>query len=158
MMKVTLKAARSNFFDRESVIKAADAARRRVLSRFGAFVRQTAKRSIRKRKGASRPGTPPSSHTGLLRDLIFFVYDRSRESVVIGPTLINRSTGAPETLEYGGDAKIQESRFVSGPKYGNRTQRLTTSRTIKVAARPYIRPAFEKELPGFLSLWKDSIR
>jgi len=73
------------FFDRDKVRKRTDAGTRRVLSRFGAYVRTTAKHSIRKRKRISEPGEPPSSHTGLLRRFIFFGYDRDRRSVVIGP-------------------------------------------------------------------------
>jgi len=55
------------FFDRQAVISKVDAATRRVLSRFGAFVRQRAKSSIRKRRNPAPPGSPPSSHTGLLK-------------------------------------------------------------------------------------------
>ncbi len=54
------------FFDRKRVVDATDRATRRVLSKFGAFVRQTARRSIRRRRSVSQPGQPPSSHTGLL--------------------------------------------------------------------------------------------
>jgi len=49
------------FFDSKKVVSATDRATRRVLSRFGAFVRRTAKQSIRKRKKVSQPGSPPSS-------------------------------------------------------------------------------------------------
>ncbi|HOM77081.1 MAG TPA: hypothetical protein PLE88_11240, partial [Anaerohalosphaeraceae bacterium] len=62
MMKIT-----HLFFDSPKVIRAVDKSTRKVLSRFGAFVRRTAKQSIRKRKKSSTPGTPPSSHTGLLK-------------------------------------------------------------------------------------------
>ena len=78
------------FFDRQAVISKVDAATRRVLSRFGAFVRRSAKSSIRKRKKAAPPGQPPSSHTGLLKKFIFFGYDADRRSVVIGPTRLNQ--------------------------------------------------------------------
>ncbi|MCL4743749.1 MAG: hypothetical protein KJZ54_16250, partial [Phycisphaerales bacterium] len=64
------------FFDRPKVRRAVDAARRKVLSKAGAFIRQTARTSIRKRKGSSKPGNPPHSHVGLLRRFILFGYDR----------------------------------------------------------------------------------
>jgi hypothetical protein len=140
---ITLKAAKGNFFDRASVTNAVDAASRRVLSWFGAFVRTRAKRSIRRRKRVSAPGQPPASHVGLLKNLIFFSWDQQARSVVIGPTLINRSTGAPETLEYGGSTVIQSRR---------RSQHVT------IKTRPYMRPAFEAEKPGLPAMWRDSVR
>jgi len=96
---------RQMFFDSPRVMRAVDRATRRVLSRFGAFVRQTAKTSIRKRKRISRPGEPPSSHAGLLRAFIYFGYDADRRSVVIGPTPLHsreyRGGEVPALLEYG---------------------------------------------------------
>ncbi|MEX1016018.1 MAG: hypothetical protein WDZ31_04660, partial [Phycisphaeraceae bacterium] len=117
------------FFDRKRVIDATDRATRRVLSRFGAFVRQTARRSIRRRKRPSRPGQPPSSHVGLLRDRIFFGYDRERQSVVIGPAPINQrspygTTTVPELLEEGGRVRRREP--------GGRTK------TLNYRARPFM--------------------
>lgn len=56
MIDVRIK---SLFFDRPKVRRAVDKAKRQVLSRGGAFIRTTAKRSIRKRKGTAPPGKPP---------------------------------------------------------------------------------------------------
>ena len=75
------------FFDSPKVVRAVDRTTRRVLSKFGAFVRRTARSSIRKRKRTSEPGSPPSSHTGLLKRFIFFGYDAQKRSVVIGGTI-----------------------------------------------------------------------
>ncbi len=49
------------FFDTDRVKRAAGVAARRNLSKVGAFVRTGARSSIRKRKGISTPGQPPSS-------------------------------------------------------------------------------------------------
>ena len=95
------------FFDRKAVTDAVDRAARKVLSKFGAFVRTAAKHSIRKRKAVSQPGQPPSSHAGHLRRLIFFGYDPARKSVVIGPTPFRSEAEAPPLLEYGGRAVRQ---------------------------------------------------
>ena len=81
-----LNQAKGLFFDRQPVLNAVSRSERRVLSKFGAFVRRGARSSIRKRKSVSEPGSPPSSHTGLLRKMIFFVYEPARASVVIGPS------------------------------------------------------------------------
>lgn len=56
-----------------------------VLGRYGAYVRRTARQSIRKRKGKTPRGKPPADRTGLLRKTILFVKDYARDSVVIGP-------------------------------------------------------------------------
>lgn len=90
-----------DFFDTERVMKKVDAATRRALSRVGAFVRTRARTSIRKRKDVSQPGQPPSSHEGSLRRLIFFAYDQSAKSVVIGPVPFRKGE-APSLLERGG--------------------------------------------------------
>lgn len=144
MFGLDFKAAKEGFFDRAKVLAAADRATLRVLSRFGAYVRQRARSSIRKRRRVSQPGQPPSSHVGLLKDLIFFSYEPSARSVVVGPTLTNRPTGAPETLEYGGESDL--------PIRGGKTAR------VRIEARPYMHPALAKELPGLPAMWRDSIR
>jgi hypothetical protein len=136
------------FFDSKAVRSAVDRTTRRVLSRFGAFVRTAAKHSIRKRKRISAPGEPPSSHTGLLRRFIFFGYDRGRRSVVIGPERANRKIGdAPAALEYGGTSTVVE---------GLRNRR--RKRSIRIAARPYMGPAFEQEKPKLPAMWRSSVK
>lgn len=136
------------FFDRKAVTGAVDRATRKVLSRFGAFVRTGARHSIRKRKRVSAPGEPPSSHTGLLRNFIFFGYDRDRRSVVIGPQRLNQKIGdAPHALEYGGPSTVVE---------GLRGKR--KKRRIRIAARPFMGPVFEREKPKLPAVWSSSIK
>ena len=120
------------FFDSPKVIATVDKTTRRVLSRFGAFVRTVAKRSIRKRKSHSPPGQPPSSHIGLLKKFIWFGYEPHKHSVVIGPArLSGKNRGeAPSLLEYGE----------------------------KFPARPYMGPAYEKSRPKLSEFWKNSIK
>ena len=133
------------FFDKKAVRDKVDAGTRRVLSKFGAFVRRTARSSIRKRKRASRPGQPPSSHTGLLKKFIFFGYEPAKRSVVIGPVrLTQKGRGeAPSLLEYGGSTKVKHR---------------GTRKRAKVRPRPFMRPAFEKEQPKLPAMWRDSIK
>ncbi len=139
------------FFDRPKVQNAMDRATRKVLSKFGAFVRRRAKSSIRRRKRISRPGEPPSSHTGLLRSGIYFGYDAGRQSVVIGPTPLRDKTGSvPEILEHGGE--MQTSLAF---KIRNREK---ARRRVRIAARPFMRPAYEAELPGLPAMWRDSVK
>ncbi|HNQ22488.1 MAG TPA: hypothetical protein PKK06_05280 [Phycisphaerae bacterium] len=136
------------FFDTRAVTKRVDKATRKVLSKFGAFVRTGAKHSIRKRKAVSKPGEPPSSHIGLLRKFIFFGYDAGRRSVVIGPLRLNQKVGdAPQALEYGGTSTVVE---------GLRGKR--KKRRVRIAARPFMGPAFEREKPKLPALWAKSVK
>jgi len=131
------------FFDSPKVVRAVDKSTRKVLSRFGAFVRRTAKGSIRKRKKASAPGTPPSSHTGLLKRFIFFGFDTQKRSVVIGPTRLteNNRGEAPSILEYGGRTTVGKKKT-----------------HVRIRPRPFMGPAFEKEKPNLPAMWKNSIK
>ncbi len=88
----------------DKVIKMVDSKTRRALSRAGGYVRTIAKRSIKKRNSFSRPGEPPHSHRGLLKNFIFYQYDPHHKTVIIGPERVSqvKSQGAPKSLEYGG--------------------------------------------------------
>jgi len=150
---------KSCFFDRASVKYRVDRRSRQVLAKFGAFVRRTAKQSIRKRKRSSMPYRPPSSHTGLLRRFIWFAYDRQRQSVVIGPVrLSERNRGAaPEALEYGGTARVEHRDRGNKRRFQTALRKQTTT-TTRIQPRPFMNPAFEQEKKRLPSLWRDSIR
>ena len=153
MIGMTMKQAAGGFFDRAKVKRAVDAATRRVLSKFGAFVRRRARSSIRARKAVSEPGQPPTNRTGVLRDGIIFAYEQSfRPNVVIGPVLTNQSARAhraaqgtvPQVLEEGGEIIVKTKK---------------QSRLARIQARPYMQPAFEKEKQLTLpQLWKGSVK
>jgi len=134
------------FFDRPAVRRAVDPAKRRALSRGGVFVRQRAKTSMRRRGGTSRPGRPPYAHEGSLRRLIVFGYDRRTESVVVGPLGFRRGD-VPNVLEFGGRTTVVRRRR------GKRTRR-----SVRVAPRPYMQPALEKEAAKLPSVWRNSVR
>lgn len=132
------------FFDSKAVVGAVDKTTRRVLSKFGAFVRRSAKSSIRRRRKASAPGQPPSSHTGLLKKLIFFGYEPRKRSVVIGPARLSQKIGdAPHALEHGGTSAVRRR---------GKAKRTT------VAARPFMGPALAKEEPKLPAMWRDSVK
>lgn len=137
------------FFDATAVLRKVDKQTRTVLSKFGAFTRRSAKGLIRNGKKASRPGNPPHNHQGLLKKLIFFSYDPAQKCVTIGPEKLNQKIGdAPHALEYGG-----MSRVTSG---GRRNKRVI--RTVKIRARPYMGPAFKKEMKALPGLWASSVK
>jgi hypothetical protein len=132
------------FFDRKAVMSAVDRATRKVFAKFGAFVRTTAQHSIHKRPEVSQPGTPPSSHVGLLRKLIYFSYDPNHRSVVIGPTPLHGTAVAPPLLEYGGRARVKD----------RRCRRVSAT----YRPRPFMGPAFEKEKPRLPAMWAGSVK
>lgn len=138
------------FFDARPVRKAVDKASRAVLSKAGAFIRQTARSLIRPRKRSARPGEPPSSHKGHLRRLIYFGYEPQRKSVVIGPAPLGdrRSPYGPKTIP-----QVLEDG-------ANVTARDDEGRPVRrrYAGNPFMRPALQKEAPNFPDLWKDSVR
>lgn len=153
---MNFKSALSGFFDRQKVVSAVDKATRKVLSRFGAFVRQRAKSSIRRRKTPSKPGQPPTSWTGLLKKFLFFSFDRSKRSVVIGPSKLNTAgRDAPEVLEQGGTVKQTNRRRQN--RRGRRSEQ-RERRVVRYRPRPYMGPAFEKEKSKLPRLWRDSVR
>ncbi len=133
---------REGFFDTEKIRRSVSNGARRVLSKFGAFIRTRARSSIRKRKAISAPGSPPSAHTGIIR-LIFFAWDASTESMVVGPIKASGKDGrAPTVLEKGGESVIA----------GNAKRR---PRRAVFKPRPSMGPALEGERPKFADQLKN---
>lgn len=128
------------FFDTNAVKNAVDARTRRALSRYGAFVRTRARSSIRKRKKTATPGTPPSSHAGDLKRLIFFAYEPTNKSVVVGPVPFRAGT-APELLEEGGTTTVRED---------------GRARVRHYRAFPFMGPADRMERPKLSTFFSDT--
>lgn len=134
------------FFDPAAVTDPADRALRRLLSRYGAFVRQRARTSIRKDKGSAAPGSPPFSHKGFLKRLIFFAYEAATKTVVVGPAKLRsrQAYTVPEVLEHSGTVTVVRPR--------RRPQ------VRRYAGNPFMGPAQAAELPKFLDSLQDSIQ
>jgi hypothetical protein len=130
------------FFDKPAVVAAVDKATRKVLNRIGGMIRLTARRSIKKApngKSASKPGKPPLSHTGLLRNYIYYSFDPQARSVVVGPVALRaKGKNVPHTLEYSGNTKIR-------------------NKNIHIAARPYMGPALAVNKSRMAAVWKNSV-
>ena len=163
------------YFDRDAVIQRLGKVKASALGKLGAYTRRRARSSIKPRrqksiaelspeeadsfkiakriaqqKGrpapkrpleASKPGQAPRSVTGVLKRGIEFAAEPDRDNVVIGAAIAN-ATGreAPEVLEYGG-----RSTFTAGPDQG---------RTISIAPRPYMHPAFRSSLDSIPELFQ----
>lgn len=140
------------FFDRSAVQRRLSAAKRRNLSRAGAFVRRTARQSIRRSKKSAPAGRPPRAHsTDQAASLkkILFAYDAHRESVVIGPVKLNQAAGdgVPATLEKGGKTTI-----AVGPRKNRK------KRVVNIAARPYMGPALSANQEKIAPMWRGSVK
>jgi hypothetical protein len=145
-MKFGLRQFRAAFFDSQAVTRTVDRTTRRVLSKFGAFVRTTARSSLRRRRRVSEPGQPPSSHTGLVKRFLFFGYDVVRKSVIVGPARLNKpDPRVLELLEHGGQVRRRH----------RRTRQLETH---IYRARPFMGPALKKELPKLPAMWRNSLK
>ncbi|QDT10732.1 hypothetical protein [Planctomycetes bacterium K23_9] len=104
-------------FDSGQVKKKVNTANFRSLGQAAGAIRLTAKRSIRKRKKSSSPGSPPHTQTGMLRRVLRYEVDRVREQAFIGP--VNEIAGRLWNLhEFGGIVtkrrKLKRHRFRVG--------------------------------------------
>lgn len=161
-MNLTVKAATTLFFDRKQVIKQIGRARAKYLNRAGAMVRLTARRSIRKTDKTSKPGNAPTSHgEHLLRNKILYALDKRYgdpdDDAIVGPALIRHSSGAPATLEHGGETMIDTYRWETDAS-GQVIRRVKTGKKqITVDPRPFMGPALEKVRPQLSRLWANTV-
>ncbi|MDE2100055.1 MAG: hypothetical protein KGL39_22565 [Patescibacteria group bacterium] len=135
---------RSQFDDRP--VK--NQAKRRLVDmfkRFGAFVRQTARQSMKKSKKPAAAGKPPAVHKGLLKRLLYFWVDTKNPQLLVGPAKINGavSPNEPEALEKGGWTRVKDR---------------GTTRRAKIPAHPFMGPAVAKEKKHLPAIWSRAVR
>jgi len=161
MLPLTIKQARTFFFDRKAVMAPMDRARRQVLSRAGALIRGIARRSMKQvgpNTPPSAPGTPPRSRKGLLKKFLYYVYDPTTKGVIVGPALLSgrRSTIIPALHEHGGTARVTAREVRWRTEQGQRVKQTTKRRVVaRYPQRPYMRPALEKVMPRMPQFWRD---
>lgn len=138
-------------FDSRPVRKAGDKSLVSFFKRFGAFIRQTARQSLKKSKKPAPPGKPPHSHIGLLKRLLYFWVDTRKPYLIAGPAKINGavSPNIPEALEKGGRTKV-----VGRKTKGSRP----ATRVVKIPAHPFMGPAVAKEKKHIPAIWAHSVR
>lgn len=138
------------FFNDERVISALTAASRQNLMKYGSYVRNAARRSMRKvgkRGKPSAPGTPPKVRRGQLKRFLFFVWDTFSRSVVVGPQSFfpGKIEQIPGVHEHGGTLT-------------RRSRKKKRSYVARYPARPFMLPAHQKEISRLPGLWRDSIK
>lgn len=130
-------ALRSSFFDRRAVLDDVARKNKKGQAKAGAYVRQRARTSIRRRKKSAEPGKPPSAHGGQIK-LIFFAWDAAAETTVVGPAIFTAARGPKrgmKLLESGGEAQVKDDR--GRPK------------RVRYRGNPFMGPAVRAELPKF---------
>lgn len=155
------------FFDRPEVIAKLQKAERIALSGTGAYAMTLVRRSMRpggKSGLNSKPGEPPRWHTKLLRDHILFAYDEAKNSVVVGPRVLNgrKTRYVPALLQFGGKTVVDEKVLVETRKLRGRGRKeiwKSTGRriTARIAPRPYVGPAARTTWEPILAKWRDLI-
>lgn len=164
---VGIELAKTKFFDRD-IFAATDKAKAKSLAKFGAYVRNDAKKSMKSVRGRVRTvrsgprkgqkerhykpaaaGTPPHSIEGFLKRFLFFVYEKEQSNVIIGPVILpnksRKGKPVPGLHEHGGTQLV---------RFGKSKRTVTA----KYPKRPYMRPAGERNLRKLGDLFRDSIR
>lgn len=131
------------FLDRTKVIRFMDKKTRIAFLRYGGLVRKIIQRSMRSRKGASSPGSPPHAHgKRQLRNLQFFSYDEKTQALVIGPVLLTVTANQMVTKVHEKGGEITFNRGTKG------------SVTSHYPARPAVKPAHDANIEKLITFYK----
>ncbi|HEY2251274.1 MAG TPA: hypothetical protein VGH74_09445 [Planctomycetaceae bacterium] len=163
-----------SYFDKPAVIQAAGMATATQLGKAGSYIRRDARKSIRPGKKPSKPGRPPHGHgQQRLKEGIEFAWDYAAKCMVCGPAALNwvffdgagkPMTGAiPRVLEEGGDYNVLEVFNTFSKKWQRadlRSKRRLSAkkkrmRRVHIEARPYMRPAIDKNKDVLRGLFTD---
>lgn len=156
-LTLTMNAAQAGFFDRVAIIERLDKIELRALREAGKLIRILALRSMPKAQDArnkrgrtvrqhAAPGQPPLSHSGRLKRFLFYSYDATSRSVVVGPAQLGDSR-VPGILEYGGTTTVKCRGF---RRTGKTLQR-------SVAPHPYMGPALRQAQPRIATFWSKAV-
>ena len=144
---------RSEFRETARVLATFTAQARRAIYAQARYIQKSARNSMKSGTPSkpSRPGSPPHAVTGLLKRFLFFSWDSSSQSMVIGPAGFKKDTGAPRILEEGGDTTAH---VFYGSKAGGYKFK---EKRIHVAPRPYMAPAFKTSQTKLPEFWAKSV-
>ena len=173
-------------FDAQTLRRKVNDATFRSLGHAGGAIRLTARRSIRRNKKPSSPGMPPHTPTGMLKRVIRYEVNSSKDNVVIGP--VNEIAGRLWNLhEFGGIKKrkplkphqfrvgefgpirqIHSTKFarikLKTAAQANRASLLIANEnrtraalTLRYPKRPFMGPALEANRARLPQFWKNSV-
>jgi len=121
-------------FDPKKLKRAAKAGAIKSLGHAGAAIRLVARRSIKKSKQPSNPGSPPNTRKGRIKNAIKYAVSADKQSVVIGPDVEVAGTSA-KAHEFGGRYKREQ-----------------------YDKRPFMGPALEKTKERLPAMWAGSVK
>lgn len=159
------------YLDKPLIKKTLDRSTLQFLQRAGAQIRDAARNPIQHGNKPAPPGRPPKSHTGRLKNNIFFAIQPhgNPPNCVIGPTKLNsnnhriRANRDPiaAIIERGGMVEILEEQYPDGSwhaaglrKSSARVTFPTRWKRYRVAPRPYMRPALITNKSRLAGLWR----
>lgn len=138
----------TQFFDIGSLASAAERGWAHAMKRVGATIRRTGQDTMPNRRygknaPVSLPGEFPQRHSTTNNSLrnIQFDYDPRKKSVVVGPVRFKSDTA--RLIEFGGVVTKK------------RTEKKKKARRMHYAARPFMKPSFEKEKPFIAGHFKN---
>lgn len=147
---------KSAFFDRSTVLRAAERATTRALAKAGSFIRTTARTKVlKRRKRPAEAGSPPSVHSSEPRSLKNILFGLRRRggvpSVVVGPvyftprarTAKTPGSTVPAVLETGGTVIL--------------ATRNNQRRAVRFHERPFMQPAFTQTIPQLPEQFRHTI-
>ena len=122
-------------FDKRRIADAVDDATSEQLEQSAAFIRESARRSIKTSDETSPAGSTPNSQTGQLQQ-IYFSFDASLNGFVIGPAKLSGVDTNAGLHEFGGISD-------DGHRY---------------APRPFMNPALRREVKNLLGRFAGSVK
>lgn len=140
-IKLDVRAA----IDIRAVSRAYERAERQVLTRAAARGRTFARRAMRRRSRASRPGEAPTVRRGQLKRFLIFAYEPDKHVAIFGPRKLSGSGDTPEALERG---------KTTYRRVGRRRQR----RPVTYEKRPAMVPALAIVTPELPGMWRGAVR
>ena len=121
-------------FDGEKVKRRVASGSFKSLNHAAAAIRLTARRSIRRSKKESAPGTPPNTRRGLMKRAIVYNLDKMKMVAVIGPA-------------YSIAGKSGKAHEFGGMYFGR-----------KYPKRPFMAPALEANRARLSKYWACSVK
>lgn len=179
MLSMTISQAKAGFFDRKAVLSAVDRAERKNLSKAGAYIRTSARSSMRKAR--RKTDGELTAEEKRIFDLRLRIWKQNKDgSPRPKRPMAPSKPGEPPRVVTGLLKKFLFFAYDAGSKSvvigparlnsasgtapatlergGSATVGGKRRKTVRVAPRPYMGPALAKNKAVAVGLWKDSVK
>ena len=167
-----------SFFSSDAVKAAVDEVERKNQAQAAGSIRTSAQRLQKYGTKPANAGDPPTAHRDgrgpLMRKRLFFAFELRTRSTIIGPERLG-SGDALEAMEQGKSVRrtvvVKSTAWPMSPKQREAFERLkaerrlprrksprTVTKTFRVDARPFMRPALARNLDKVSGVWADSVK